>query len=425
MATNSPFTPSLHGYTPFIMEGLVVDVDDKDQMGRVRVWIPGLDGENIDVEQLPWADYASPSFGSTIEYPAGNGSADNQTQAAYGFWAVPKINSVVLVFCLNGEPSRRVYFASTIPLHTNRSLPAGRNKNNGGTKGPYGDLSDGNELVKLEPAYSNLRAQFDGKVDEPEAQTRGMYERQVAQPGASKDGTDGYLQTPVKGESYFDPQTSCWVTPGRHAIIFQDHPSNSRTRIKTAEGHQVILDDANERIYVSTARGKTWLELDLDGHVHIFGAASISLRAGEDINMYADRNINLEAGKAVNVKATGGDIRLSTQESFHLTAVKNIIQTACGNVELSAEQGFRITSAGGFDQRAGGAVKITTGNTYDLRSEDRMRIMGRRIDLNGPVPLAAAAAQCATPAEAPSVVPGHEPWKRPATKAQRNKNWKP
>jgi hypothetical protein len=54
-----------------------------------------------------------------------------------------------------------------------------------------------------------------------------------------------------------------------------------------------------------------------------------------------------------------------------------------------------------------------------------MRIMGRRIDLNGPVPLAAAAAQCATPAEAPSVVPGHEPWKRPATKAQRNKNWKP
>ena len=423
MLPNLP--PALHGFTPFIMEGVVVAVDDKDQMGRVRVWVPALDGENIDVSQLPWADYASPFFGSTIEYPAGNGSSDNQTQAAYGFWAIPKINAIVLTFCLNGDPSRRFYFASSIPLHTNRSLPAGRNRNNGGQKGPYGDLSDGGELIKLEPGHSNLRAQFDGKVEASEAQTRGAFERQVAQPGTSKDGTDGYARTPVKGESYFDPQTSCWVTPGRHAIIFQDHPSNSRTRVKTAERHQVILDDANERIYVSTARGKTWLELDLDGHVHVFGAASISLRAGEDINMYADRNINMEAGKAVNVKATGGDIRLSTQESFHLTAVKDIAQTACGSVMLTSEKDFRVTASGAFDEVVKGPVRITTGNTYDLRSEDRMRIMARRIDLNGPVPHRAEPAACATPADAPSIVPGHEPWTRPASKTPRNKNWKP
>ena len=40
-------------FMPFIMEGLVVATDDPDQMGRVKVWVPSLDGENYEIVSLP------------------------------------------------------------------------------------------------------------------------------------------------------------------------------------------------------------------------------------------------------------------------------------------------------------------------------------------------------------------------------------
>jgi hypothetical protein len=215
--------------------------------------------------------------------------------------------------------------------------------------------------------------------------TRGGYERQAAQPKNEKDGTEGYSKNPGD-PTHLDPQTYCITTPGRNAIIMQDDPKYARLRLKTAEGHQIIFDDANERIYVSTAMGKTWIELDQDGHVHVFGAASVSIRAGADINLTADGDINLEAGKGVHVKARGGDIRLNTSNSFHVLATANIIQSACGI----------------YDVNAGGAITAT----------------GSTISLNG------AAASCAETPQAPTVVPGHEPWTRPVSKQKRNSYWK-
>lgn len=412
---------------PFIVEGQVVDNNDPDQMGRVRIWIPSLDGDNFEPNILPWAEYASPLFGFTVDRPAGGIPTKSPGHVAYGFWALPKIGATVLVFFLNGNPQRRFYFASTIRLHRNRSLPAGRNIDFNGNPGPRGDAGDGNgNLNTIEPAYSNLRQQFQDKIDSSQAQTRGAFERQVAQPGDNKDGEDGYAKSPIPGvpSSTLDPQTYCWVTPGHHAIIMQDNPEQARLRVKTAEGHQIIFDDANERIYVSTAKGKTWLELDQDGHIHVFGSESISLRAGEDVNIYADRDVNIEAGRSINAKALGGDIRLDTAESFHLRATKNIIETACGVFDMTAEKSMKLTAAENYDVRAGGSIAITAAGSYDMRAGGNMRQTASRIDLNGPGARAASIATCAEKAKEPPIVPGHEPWTRPATKGKRGPNWK-
>src|SRR4051812_18750868 len=99
-------------YIPFIHEGQVVRTDDPDQMGRVKVWVPALDGEFFEIEALPWADYATAFGGFTVDYPAGVGGA-NTSHAAYGLWAVPKMGASVYIFCLGGDPLRRVYFASS------------------------------------------------------------------------------------------------------------------------------------------------------------------------------------------------------------------------------------------------------------------------------------------------------------------------
>jgi hypothetical protein len=411
-------------FIPFIHEGQVVKTDDPDQMGRVKVWVPAVDGENFEIDALPWADYAPSFFGFTVDYPGGNGGPNN-SHTAYGMWAVPKIGASVYIFCVGGDPTRRAYFASSIRLHRNRSLPAGRNTDPNGKVGPWGDAGDGQgNLNPIEPAYSNLRDQFQNKLTESEAITRGLYERQIAQAKQDKDGAEGYTKTPISGESYLDPQTYCWVTPGRHAIIFQDDPAHARARIKTAEGHQVILDDANERIYISTAKGKSWIEMDLDGHIQIFGADSFSVRSGADINLYADKNINMEAGQSINMKADKGDLKVAVGGSIHLNAVKDGFFTVCGGLHQASDGALRLTTKESMDLRAKSDMTVTGGRAMDLNGGSGMKLSASRVDVNGPAAKMAVEADCAATAESPTIVPGHEPWKRPETKGKRNKNWK-
>jgi hypothetical protein len=411
---------------PFIHEGQVVQTDDPDQMGRVKIWIPAIDGETFDVSRLPWADYASPLAGFTVDYPAGEGT-ENNAHTAYGFWAIPKIGATVVCFFLAGDPRRRFYFASTVRLHRNRSLPAGRNVDGYANNGPFGDAGDGSGLQfnKIEPSYTNLRDQFQDRVNESEAQTRGAYERQVAQPNFDKDGSEGYSRSPIPGADgqYLDSQTYCFVTPGRNAVIMQDDLANARLRLKTANGHQVILDDANERIYVSSDKGKSWLEMDSDGHVHIFGAASYSVRAAEDINFYADKNINLEAGLSINLKSTGGDIKISTEKNLHLKSNGKSLFSACGTMNVSSEKNLYLFGAS-VDVSSEGDVTATAGRDMDLKASNT-KLGGGRIDLNGPTPRSAEKGECADNAEQPSIVPGHEPWKRPTSKKKRGRNWRP
>ena len=411
---------------PFIMEGQVLATDDPDQMGRVKVWIPSLDGENFNLDELPWADYASPFGGFTVEFPAGNGSSKNDSHAAYGFWAIPKVGSTVLVFCLNANPAARCYFASTMRLHRNRSMPTGRNTDFNGNDGPFGD--DGDEsgaLSKVQPAYDNLREQFQKKITSSQAKTRGAWERSVAQGKLDKDGKDGYAQSAV--DSYLDPQTYCIVTPGRHAIIMQDDVEGSRLRFKTAEGHQIIFDDTNERIYMSTALGKSWVELDQDGHIHIFGEASISLSAGVDVNISAKNNINIEAGNAINIKADDSDIKVHTGGSFHLKSFKDIKQSACGIFDLDCEGSIKMTAAANMDLLSNSDLAITGASALNLKSGGDIVETGANIHLNGPDARNAEAASCPDLATKPPIIPQYEPWTRPPipkTYKRRSKHWK-
>lgn len=360
-----------------MMEGVVVDTNDPQQMGRLKVWVPAIDGEMYSIDDLPWCTYVSPLAGQTLDYPAGPNASKTSGYVSYGMWAVPKAGALVVVGFLYNDPNKRVYVGSYFRDCGNRSLPQGRNRSDI-DKFPLSDTYE-----PIQPQTSNLNAQFNGKLDASEAQTRGVYERQVAQDKTDKDGTEGY-QTDVVDSSELDAQTYVFTTPGRHALIFQDHPSTSRARIKTAAGHQVILDDANERIYVSTARGASWIEMDQDGRIHVYAGDSFSLSSAGDINMTASGNINMAAGGAVNVQG-GSSVKIAACSGLHLSG---------SGVNLESSASFNILAAGQL---------VATGSA---------------IHLNGP---GAESAECPT---APTVVPTHEPWTRAASKGARNKNWK-
>jgi hypothetical protein len=365
----------------FTTIGIVEDTNDPAQMGRVKVYCPSIDNENHVVADLPWTIYAS-TYGGTIKnMKAGPDGDVSYGPTSYGIWGIPKQGATVLVQFINGNPNFRVWTHCLYPAMSNRGLPGGRGADITKTDKPNGPFTDSYE--DLQPAKRNqATAGLDGK----HYFTRGGYERQIAQALTDKDGSDGYGKNPNKTDpKELDPQGYCIVTPGHHYISMQDSPDFCRVRIKTTTGHQIILDDTNERIYVSTNKGASWFEMDTDGHIHFFGSKSISFNTDADFNVTA-ANINLAASGAINI--TGSDVA-------------------------------NITSGTSINLKSGCSTIITAGDHVEFGAAGKIMMKGTQIHLNTAGTTAAAIAQ------KPGIVPTHEPFNRPASSAKRNKHWSP
>jgi hypothetical protein len=369
-----------------------------------------IDREEYVVDELPWAWYCPVMGGSTQNMSRGApvGAAKDPASAsggvAYGLWGVPKVGTQVVVWFLGGDPSWRMFSSMFMQAQTNRSLPAGRNfHKDSSAPGPWTDT-----YAPLEPGFSNVRQAGLGEGDW--FFTRGGYERQVAQAVTNKNGKEGYAENPSKKDGTLDPQTYGWTSPGGHFITMQDSPEFCRVRIKTTHGHQVLLDDTNERIYISTAKGSNWIELDQDGHIHIHADESISVNSAKDINLNAEGSINLNGDKGVNIKSA---------KSIKSDAGEDIHQNAVGSVFIGAGKDFHLN--------AGGSVYETAASQMHLNGGGKLIQSGGQIHLNGPSATKAAKAKSA---DKPPIIPQHEPWDgRPAVNVAtnhgvRNRLWK-
>jgi hypothetical protein len=77
---------------------------------------------------------------------------------------------------------------------------------------------------------------------------------------------------------------------------------NELMRFRTRTGHQILMHNTEDLIYIGNARGTTWIELTSDGKIDIFAQDSVSVHTKNDLNFYADRDINMEAGRNFNLK---------------------------------------------------------------------------------------------------------------------------
>jgi hypothetical protein len=83
-----------------------------------------------------------------------------------------------------------------------------------------------------------------------------------------------------------------------------DIPYNEHTRLRTRTGHQILLHNSEDLIYIGNSKGTAWVELTSNGKIDIYAADSISIHTETDLNIKADRDINIEAGRNINMKAT-------------------------------------------------------------------------------------------------------------------------
>ena len=173
-------------------------------------------------------------------------------------------------------------------------------------------------------------------------------------------------------------------------------PISEYFRVRTRTGHQVLLHNSEDLIYIGNSRGTSWIELTSNGKIDIYAADSVSIHTQGDFNFRADRDINLEAGRNINVRAeknytqdiemdfsshiggsvynyVGGDIRNVFEGS--------LLQTVGERLELIVGSDQKIKVAGDSHLTAGASVFSTAGTDSHFLSGSKHVQYAERIEI--------------------------------------------
>jgi len=454
--------------------GRVIDTNDPQQMGRVRVqcsaW--GDHGSKL-VRDIPFAMPVSPLAGLMMTGKRGAEEAEVDGPVSYGMWNIPKIGSYVIVGCIDGHRGRRFYIGGIHPQFMTHTMPHGRytwqDQANGKPDGPL----DTHEKP-IEPLYSNLTAAFTPRKSTTEEvpgtssvkprenlewrsrgldrQTSGITNEQTAntedgpgnkvadtKPGepikiTQEDGSTYELDGPgysvsqvIEGEKYdstgtgYDSQVYSWTTPGFHAFSMDDRKDNCRIRLRTTSGHQIIMDDTNERIYISAAGGESWIEIDKVGNIDIYASKNISTHAGGDINFFSDKSIRMQAKEGIHMR-TDDEFRIHAVKDFHVRSELNIRTYSGQETRMESTADMHVLVQGSTFIGSTGPIHVGTQGTMHLSSTGRLNLTSgnwivgdaQQVHWNSAVATPASAAQEALEIQAnwTSRVPEHEPWAR-------------
>ena len=436
--TRSPENPNQAGKKlPIgILSAKVVGYLDPSFTCGLEVTLLSDNGADIgDTGQSYPVKYASPFYGSTAYENMGLNVGDfNDTQKTYGMWfPTVEIGTTVLVAFIDGEASEG-YFIACIPgRFMNQMIPAiggsssfeatAEQKKKYDTTQPLpvaeinrkaNTLEKGTNTEKIKKAIHPIADRFlEQGLLEDDARgvttsssrrmipnsvfgisTPGPFDRganakkqfigspqsksQVQLPASRlggttlvmDDGDDRYIRKKPAGEG---PVEYAEVEKKEKGNV--DIPYNEYFRIRTRTGHQLLMHNSEDLIYIGNSKGTTWIELTSNGKIDIYAEDSISIHTENDLNFRADRDINFEAGRNVNIKAAGGKMQLEAIGNF------NVIATANG----------KITVGAGFDLVSGSGTKLSSGGATNIKS-DGTNIDGGNINLNSGVALAATPA---------------------------------
>lgn len=397
--------------TSFITIGIVVDTDDPLESGRLRVFCPTLNDDPKKLLHLPWAVYMSPMGGSisNSSYARGEGKGPENTDGAvaYGFWAIPEQGSKVLVTCIDGDERRRVWMGCLPEHQETHTLFHGRYKWDGNGK-PDGPLSSKDSPI--EPLYTNAGKAFNNDRESREWKTRQAEYQATAIPEDGSPPNDAkitYLDgsfkeisqqeqddwvKPIVGSHGYDWSGNKGVgshkasrvfglsTPGNHALSMDDRAFNSRIRMRSTTGHQIILDDTNERIYLSSNEGNNWIELDSNGNIDIYSKRRVSIHAEKDINFSTDESFRVKAKKGIFMYS--GDTRDQEELEAEKPEDGEIRFHSTGDTHFMVEKNMRTLIKEDWLTEVGGKSCITVAEDFFLQVEKDINVITNNGDYN-------------------------------------------
>lgn len=441
--------------TPGPYEATVMKHVEGSRMGQLLVYIPEISGQSSDVANYIPVSYASPFYGTTYgtdtqKFP------DNAQQSgqSYGMWMVPPdVGCKVLVTFAAGDRGRGYWFACIYDSTSHHMVPAiGRNiGGNEKTLAPNSAVPATSESILPVVEYSTATDTAFNK-DGIDTTPRRPHEYQssiLIKQGLDRDKIRGAISSSSLRES---PSNVYGIsTPGRKITSADQVPGNKQAvfsrrgghtfvmddgdkagkdqlmRLRTSGGHQLLMNDSDQVLYIASASGKQWLEFSSTGQINVYAGSGFNLRAGGPINLHSDVLLSMSAP---NIKMTAvgsakspkGGISMATSGNFGLTAV--------GSASIKCNQKLALSAMGKASLIAGGML--------DVSAIGKTNIFGGMLMLNSgkpgvPLPVLPPTPKTLTDTvlvggqwqaagivtSGCTVVPAHEPWvdssgKRPA-----------
>jgi hypothetical protein len=452
-------------------------------MGTLEVELLRPVGGSGAEGQLHQVAYMSPFYGSTSSKYLGADPDDyNNTQKSYGMWMMPPdVGVTVVVIFIDGDP-KRGYWIGCIPDENMNFMVPGIASTQRVTEdvefdkkdrygrvpvAEYNKITPGNNTPSdptqnLKPRHPLAKILEDQGLlfDDARGITSSSARREapsmvfgISTPGpldkqdGAKTGPLGKIEheipnAPVSrlggttfvmddGDDKFLRKTPASDGPPEYSSVENGETDGDVTllhnelfRIRTRTGHQILFHNTEDLIYITNARGTSWIELTSDGKIDIYAKDSISIRTQNDLNLYADRDINMEAGRNINMKATDaaglGDTTAAGR--IQIEAVGDFIKIVNGDVFTQVDgtqdntitgvltQSFKdtwdVTTGGqttmsiadGLDINTAGPNKLTSTGNMEIKAANTT-ISGGNINFNGPAAASAGSATAATPPE--------------------------
>lgn len=210
------------------------------------------------------------------------------------------------------------------------------------------------------------------------------------------DGDERYVRaTPAKDGpvKYIDLINGTDLGTGKKTSEKGDPtiPYNEYFRVRTRTGHQILLHNSEDLIYIGNARGTTWIELTANGKIDIYAQDSVSIHTENDFNFKAGRDFNFEAGRNFNLK-TGGRVHADIGTDLEILVTNNGSITVGSNYDTKVGGNTKITTTSTMHIASGAGNRFTSGADTHIASTGRHYETATRIDMNGPTALVAETA---------------------------------
>jgi hypothetical protein len=444
MTTNETRSPGrLPHPGPYIAE--VTNNLDPTYMGSMEVILQKNQAIPSDLQSRTFiVKWTSPFLGYTSAKYEGNNSSDfNDVQKSYGMWMVPPdVGTRVLVVFVLGNVSDGYVIACLPAEFQNHMIPgiaaseqssitAEQQRRYGTELLPVAEIHKGSQTLNevknpyfikkaVHPFADRLLAQgllldtirgvtSSGARRETPSRVFGISTPGPLDPDGKKGklGYEGNRQFPVS-------------RLGGHTFVMDDgdfNGENELVRIRTRTGHQILLHNSHDLIYIANSKGTAWIEMTSDGKLDIYAQDSVSIHTEADFNFRADRDINLEAGRNFNLKA-GNNININADEDFSLlvdnhgrikcggglnqSAKESIKFTSLASLHLKSNEDILATSAASINLLSESGNNFTTNGDTNISSVGNMTSTASEIHMNGPT---AAKASSASDAEVPTSLP--------------------
>lgn len=309
--------------------------------------------------------YLSPFYGTTPYKDLTKNEAYEYTQKSYGMWAVPPdVGNLVLCIFVEGNPKAGYYIGCIPDEYMNFMTPGYPsttfNKESTASVLPVGEYNkkveqsakrDTTQFLKPVNTDAKTRLTNNGLLSDPIRGTntssarrevpsmvfgwstpgpadkrpnapKGKYGRQGEQLNFPTNRLGGSSFVMDDGDPYTLRKGPAATTPPIYASTEKNEkgdvtlPANDLVRIQTRTGHQILLHNTEDLIYIAHGSGNSWIEMTANGKIDVYAADSISLHSSKDVNIKADENVNIEAGKKVNIKS--GESTAVTGSKIHL-----------------------------------------------------------------------------------------------------------